>query len=362
MASFSPALPWRRGAAVWQFTRPLRRVVRSYVVGRVVKAVVTIFVVTSFTFVLLRLLPQNPVTIYMQQLIYQQGMTYPEAEAAASALLGIDLHEPLYLQYISYLKHLLHGDLGTSYLSRGTPVSAIILRFLPWTLFSVGTALLVSFVLGIGLGTLIAYYRESWIDHLLSAVASLFTAIPDYLLAIMLVVFLGVQTNILPIAAMRGSMSPNVKVGFTWQFIKDVLFHAALPIATYVLTTIGGWMLAMKSSTVATLEEDYVTVARAKGLPDHRISLAYVGRNAILPLVSQFAISLGFVVGGAALIERIFVYQGIGNVLGQSVAQRDYPVMQGVFLVITAAVVFANLVADLLYGLIDPRIRLSGQR
>jgi peptide/nickel transport system permease protein len=176
----------------------------------------------------------------------------------------------------------------------------------------------------------------------------------------MLVVFLGVQSGLLPIAAMRGSMSPGVQPNFSLEFVLDALFHAALPIATYFVTTIGVWMLTMKSSTVAALEEDYVTVARARGLPDSRITTAYVGRNAILPLFTQLTIAAGFIVGGSALIEYVFVYQGIGYVLFSSINQRDYTVMQGVFLTITFTVIFANLLADFLYGRLDPRIRLTG--
>jgi peptide/nickel transport system permease protein len=133
-----------------------------------------------------------------------------------------------------------------------------------------------------------------------------------------------------------------------------------MPVATYVLTTMGGWMLTMKSSTIATLDEDYVTAARARGLPDRRIMTAYVGRNAMLPLVTQLAISVGFIVGGSALIENIFVYQGIGKLLIDSINQRDYPVMQAVFLIITIAVILANFLTDLLYSWLDPRIRTSG--
>ena len=148
-------------------------------------------------------------------------------------------------------------------------------------------------------------------------------------------------------------------MGFMLKFIGDVLYHAILPVTFYVLTTVGSWMLAMKSSTVATLEEDYVTVARARGLPDSRIMTSYVGRNASLPLFTQLAISIGFVVGGSVLIESIFVYQGIGQQLLKAINQRDYPVMQGIFLIIVVSVTFANLLADLLYSRLDPRIRIG---
>ena len=150
--------------------------------------------------------------------------------------------------------------------------------------------------------------------------------------------------------------------GFNLAFIKDIFFHAALPITVYVLTTVGTWALAMKSSTVATLGEDYVTVAKARGLTERRIMTGYVGRNASLPLFTSLAISIGFIVGGSILIEFIFVYQGVGQLLLSSIQSRDYPVMQGIFLIITIAVILANLLADFLYSRLDPRVRVTGSR
>jgi peptide/nickel transport system permease protein len=160
---------------------------------------------------------------------------------------------------------------------------------------------------------------------------------------------------------MRGSLSAGIKPGFTLAFFADVLKHVAVPAVVYVLSTLGAWILAMRSSTLSTLGEDYVTVARARGLPDGRIMRAYVGRNASLPLVTGLAISLGFVVSGSILIEQIFVYQGIGLLLGQAIARRDYPVMQGILLVTTIAVLLSTTLADLLYGWLDPRIRVAGK-
>ncbi len=339
----------------------IRRLAANYLFRRFLKALFTIFLVTTLTFFIVRLMPSSPVDVFIDQLITQYGMTYEEAQNQAAALFSIDLDKPLYLQYLDYMANLLHGDLGVSLVSTGVPVTAIIAKFLPWTLFSVGTGLLISFTLGVLLGMLMAYRRESVLDHVLSAIASLLSSVPNYLIGIMLIVFLGVQLDILPIQKMRGSMSPGVQPELSFAFVKDILFHAALPIVTYVITTIGGWMLTMKSSTISTLEEDYVTVARARGLSDRRIALAYVGRNASLPLFTQLTIAIGFVVGGAILIEFIFVYQGIGLILLNSINQRDYTLMQGVFLIITIAVVFSNLLADFLYSKLDPRISLTGR-
>jgi len=205
-----------------------------------------------------------------------------------------------------------------------------------------------------------AYRRESVLDHVLSILSSIFHSVPNYIIGILLIVVLGIQLHVIDIASLRGSYSPGVTPAVSIPFFLDALRHAALPIATYVLTTVGSWMLTMKSSTSARLNEDYVTVARARGLGDWRIMSSYVGRNAIIPLVTQLAIAAGFVIGGSILIEVLFVYQGVGWLLNSAIAQRDYTVMQGVFLFITIAVIVANLLADLLYGRIDPRVRIEG--
>lgn len=339
--------------------RGLRRVLNNFYVRRLAKALFTVWVVSTIIFFLIRLLPGNPIEQYIARLIETQGMDYENARMQAAALFAIDLDAPLWKQYLDYLLNLLSGNLGVSITSPGTTVTSIIARFLPWTIFSVGVGLILSFTIGILLGLMMAYRREGLLDHTLTIFASVVSSVPNYLLGILLVVWLGVQWKVLPIAQMRGTMSPGVTPSFTFAFLYDALFHAFLPILTYVLTTVGTWMLSMKGSTIGTLGEDFVTVARARGLKDWRITTAYVGRNAALPLFTQLTIAIGFVVGGSFLIETIFQYQGIGYVLSNAIAQRDYPVMQGVFLIITMSVIFANLLADFLYGWLDPRIKIG---
>jgi len=334
---------------------------RNYYLARCAKAAITVFIVTTISFFVVHLMPGSPVEVYIYTLMAQYGVSYETAQNQAAALFAVNVNEPLYLQYFDYLGALLHGNLGNSLLSPGTSVASVMLEYMPWTLFSVGAALFISFVLGIVLGMLMAFRRESVLDHVLSFLGSLFHSVPNYILGIMLVVILGIQLNLIDIASMRGSFSPGVKPGVNVHFFLDALYHAALPVLTYVLTTVGSWMLLMKSNTTSTLGEDYVTVARARGLGDWRIMTAYVGRNAVIPLVAQVAVAAGFAVGGSILIETLFVYQGIGWVLNSSIAQRDYTVMQGIFLVITVSVVVANLLADLLYGKIDPRVRVQGE-
>lgn len=338
----------------------LRRLSRNYILQRLVKSVAVIFVVTTLTFFLVRLMPGNPLDIYINALL-SQGIPLADAQAQAAAIYHVDLNKPVLQQYAEYLFGVFHGDFGTSITAVGTPVSKLIVQFLPWTLFVVMVSLVISFSLGLFLGMLMAYKRETWFDHLLSAFASIMSSIPNYLVGMLILVYLGVRWKLVDTAAIRGSHSPDVRPGFTLTFFLDAVYHASLPIMTYVLTTIGHWMLVMKSSTLSTLGEDYVTVARARGLTDGRITLAYVGRNAVLPLFTQLALSIGAVVGGSILIETIFTYQGIGAQLSLAMVSRDYPVMQGVFIIITASVVTANLLADLLYSRLDPRIRVQGR-
>ena len=326
------------------------------------KALLTVWVTTTVTFFLIRLMPGNPVELKIDELLQTANgaLTYEDAKAIASGLFAIDLNAPLHEQYLSFIGSLLHGDLGNSFLSSGTSVTSIILAVLPWTLFSVGSGLLLSFAVGIGLGLLAAYRRNSLLDHVVSTGGSMISSIPNYLIALLLIVFVGVQFRLINFTAMRGAYSSGIAPGFTPAFVGDIFFHAALPITIYFLTQIGHWILSMRSATLSALEEDYVTAARARGLSDGRIRTAYVGRNAVLPLVTQLAISVGFIVGGAAIIEQIFAYQGVGLRLLAAVTQRDYPVIQGVVLLTTIAVVTANLAADLLYSKLDPRIGRAG--
>ncbi|HEY1293144.1 MAG TPA: ABC transporter permease [Chloroflexota bacterium] len=360
MSSVATAAPRHAGLRVpLALVHASSAVYSSYVVRRVLKALLTIFLITTMTFFLVRLLPGNPVETYINTQIGQYGMSYADAANQAAGLFSFNPNEPLIQQYWEYLQSLSHGDLGRPLLSPGATVGDLIKTYLPWTLFSVGLGLMISFTLGIGLGMLIAYKREGPFDHVLTAIGSILYSVPNYLLAIMIVVFLGVQLGWLPITNMRGAYSPGVTPALSVDFARDALFHASLPITVYVLSTIGSWMLIMKSSTLATLDEDYVTAARARGLKDGRITTGYVGRNAVLPLFTQLAIAAGFIVGGSLLIEPLFQYQGIGWILKNAVNQRDYPVMQGIFLVVTVSVVMANLLADLLYGRLDPRIRIA---
>jgi peptide/nickel transport system permease protein len=332
----------------------------GYLARRVLRALITVFFVTTFIFFLVRLLPGNPVEVYINQQMTQYGYSYDEARNQALSLFAIDTDKPMALQYLDYMQNLAQGNLGMSITSPGTTVGEIILARVWWTIFSVGTALLLAFSGGVLLGMLMAYKRGTWIDSLLTALASIGSSIPNFIGALLIIIFFAIRLEWIPFTDMRGSLSSGQQVELSWAFVKDAFYHAALPILVYFITSVGGWMLLMKSSTISALEEDFVTAARARGIHEVRIALFYVGRNAILPLFTQLAIAIGFVVGGSLLIEPIFAYEGIGNELWRAIQTRDYPLLQGIFLVVTISVVVANLIADLLYSRLDPRIRTGG--
>jgi len=337
----------------------LRRLRSNYTFNVLMQGLVTIWAVTTFTFFLIRLMPGNPVQVKIDQLMNTQNVTYEQALAIAAGLFEFDPNEPVIQQYVNYLGKLLTGDLGVSITSAGTPVLDQILRFLPWTLFCVGLSLVISFTFGIILGLLMAFNRGSFLDNVLTGFASVTAGLPDYIVALLILLIFGVQLQWFQVGEFRGGVNPNIAPGFTLDYIGSVLKHAFLPVLVYVLGSIGSWMLAMKSSTISTLGEDYITVAQARGLSERRVLTAYVGRNAMLPLLTRLAISVGFVVSGAVVIEEFFQYPGLGRALYRAIASRDYTTMQGVFLVVTSAVVLANIASDLVLGWLDPRVRVG---
>ncbi|GIG68158.1 ABC transporter permease [Phytomonospora endophytica] len=334
------------------------RVWRAYAFRRFRRAVLVVFIVTNAGFFLMRAMPGDPVDVLAGQ-ISQRGVSPVEARALAIQSLAFDPDAPIWKQWWEYFSGLATGDMGTSVTQVGVPVSDVILKVLPWTLFSVGAGVTIAITLGLLLGMLMAYRRNSRVDHALSLIASVMGAIPNYLIAIALVTLGSTVFGVIDFLKMRGRYSQGVEIGFNLEFIGDALYHGILPIATYTLATVGTWMLVMKAATTEVLGDDYVTVARARGLTDKRIALTYVGRNAVLPLVPQVAIALATVIGGAILVEQVLAYEGLGLLTLESVNNRDYFVLQGVLVIGTSVVVFTNWIADLVYGRLDPRVRVS---
>lgn len=328
-----------------------------WIVKRALLAALTIYTVVTITFFLIRLMPGNIVDMLVLTYVRDYGMSREDAEAAVSLLLDIELGKPLWEQYVDYITGLLRGDFGRTMISSATvPVIDPIIKALPWTIFLLSLAMTISFAMGVGLGMLMAYKRGGVFDSVASTFASISYAVPNYIMALFLLYILALNLKIFPA---RGSYDVSISPGFNLPFISSVLYHAILPIMTYVVTSVGGWMLAMRSSTIRVLGEDYVVAAEARGLRSRRVATTYVGRNAILPLFTSFAISLGYMFGGSTLIETWFAYSGIGMVMGLAMSYRDYPLIQGCFILIVTAVIVSNFIADVLYSKLDPRIRLG---
>lgn len=337
----------------------VQKIARNYTLRTIIQSFITIWAVLTFTFFLIRLMPGNAVDVYTDRLINQENISYEEAHARAASIFKFDADASSLEQYADYMSDLVQLDLGESITSTGTRVSGLIRRFLPWTVFAVGLGLLISFILGVFIGLIMAYNRNSFIDHSFSLFASILGAVPNYIWGLLILIVFGVQLEWFAIGELRGTYSDDVQPGFNFQFIASVLTHAILPVIVYVVGALGGWVLTMRNSTVSVLSEDYVNVARARGLPSSRIVTAYVGRNASLPMFTLLAINIGFVLGGSIIIEELLQYRGLGSLLARSIAERDYTAMQGVFLVITISVVLSNLGADLLYSRLDPRVRVG---
>jgi len=331
--------------------------VSKYFLIRVVKTVTVVFLTTTVTFFLLRLMPSSPVDILIEQFI-AQGYSYREARDAVASLFSLDLDKPLLNQYFEFLWNIIHFDFGKSFISTGTPVLNMITEFLPYTLFILSTSMLTSFMVGILVGMFAAYRRGSLFDNMVTSFASFMSAVPNYVIGILFLYFLGARLQLFP---MGGAYPPGVTPGWNLDFILGLLKHAQLPFLTYVFTSVGGWILQMKSSTLSTLGEDYVTAAKARGLKENRIVTAYVGRNAILPLFTSLTIQIGFLFGGSVLIETVFNYRGMGRLLWSSIGTRDYPVIQACFFFITISTVVSNFLADILYSILDPRIKEVGR-
>jgi peptide/nickel transport system permease protein len=314
------------------------------------------WVALTVNFLLPQLIPGNPVDDLLTKMS-QAGPVPPGEQQVLNRLLGLGSGD-IFQKYWQYVDGVAHLRLGLSISNFPTPVSAEIGSAIYWTLVLVGTATVISFLLGIALGTLAGWKRGSRLEAIIPS-TTLLTAMPYFWLALILVfVFATNVWHIFP-AGQGYNTNSFINVGWNFTFIGSAIQHAILPASTIVISSVGGWLLGMRNMMVSTLSDDYVIAAEAKGLKPRRVMIGYAARNAVLPSISGFAISLGFVVSGAIAMEYVFSYPGIGFQLVNAVGNDDFPLMQGIFLVITFAVLGANLIVDLLYGFVDPRTRLS---
>jgi peptide/nickel transport system permease protein len=314
---------------------------------------IALWAAVTFNFIIPRLMPGDPAEAYIAKLQTQQ-ITRGQIDAIRAEF-GVNPNVPIWKQYFDYLSGLLHGNLGIATSQFPSQVTDILRESLPWTIGLVGVSLILSSLIGTLIGMLIAWRRGSWYDTVVPPILTFLSAVPYFWMALGLIYVFGVNLNWFPTDSGYDVFSVNP--GWNSDFIGSVVQHAILPVITLVIGSLAGWVLTMRNTMIATLSEDYVLMAQAKGLSERRVMIHYAARNAILPSVTSFSISLGLVVSGALLTEIVFNYPGIGFALYKGVQGDDYALVEGCFLMIALAVLIANFLSDLVYSFLDPRVR-----
>ncbi|GKX29728.1 peptide ABC transporter permease [Vallitalea longa] len=320
---------------------------------KILISLITVFISLIVMFLVIQNMPGDPVDMMAQDIVKNEHLEYELAYQRAKSILNYDPDEPLVNRFSKYVKGIVTGNLGTS-MSYKKDVIDIVMGALPWTLLVVSISLLLSFIIGVLLGIYIAWKRKKGLNTALIIYQSIFGAIPNYVVGYLLVIVFAVTLGWLP---SRGPYSSNVTPGFNGAFIGDMLKHAILPVLAYFTTTVAGWIISMKANSLSVLGEDYITYAQVRGLPRRRILIKYLGKNAMLPMITILAVNFGLMFGGSPLIENLFLYPGVGYYLNIAIARRDFPLMQGMFLMIIIMVVLSSFIAELLYKILNPRLR-----
>jgi peptide/nickel transport system permease protein len=324
-----------------------------YVLRKLVLFVVTLWAAVTLNFLLPRLMPGSPVDAALAKLA-QGGRPVTEAQRRAIEIQLGSPHGSLFSQYVDYLGNVARLRFGTSFSFPNETVAHTIRTALPWTLLLVGVTTIVAFVIGTLLGVYAGWRRGTKADATVTVGATLFAAFPPFWFGLLLLYVLAFRMNAFPI---KGGYSPGLTPEATVSFVGNAITHSVLPAVTLAITSLSGWVFGMRNNMINTLGEDYVTFAEANGLRRRTIAVMYAARNALLPNVTAFGLSLGAVVGGSVLVEGVFSYPGLGNLLYLAVSNHDYPLMQALFLVISVSMLVAIFVVDLLYARLDPRVR-----
>jgi len=318
---------------------------------RIIEYAITIWVIITLNFLLPRLIPGDPFLVLSSQEAEDEEIILSEEQRQyLFEYYGLD--QPIHKQYFVYMGELLRGNLGFS-LYYKQPVSEIIISRLPWTVFMVISAVVLSTLIGTIIGCISAWYREKWVDKSLFLFMIIFSEIPSFLIGLILLFVFAAGLGLFPLA---GAVTHFADFQSGWSRIWDVIHHAILPVTALTISHLGGTYLLGRNSMTTVLEKDYLRTAWAKGLSQSRIIFRHALKNALLPIVTRVFISLGSLVGGAILVENVFSYPGLGTLMRQSVRVHDYPVIQGIFLVVTILVLLANFLADLVYKKLDPRV------
>jgi peptide/nickel transport system permease protein len=319
-----------------------------YITRRLGLFVITLWAALTVNFAIPRVLPGNEATAVLATF---RGVN-PAALHALEIEFGVNVHQNLLVTYLEYLRNSFTGNFGLT--AQRVPVTTEILSKLPWTLGLVGVTTVLAFAIGTLVGVLSAWFRGGRLDGVLPPVLFIASSVPVFFVALLLILIFAVSLNWLPLG---GNVSLGATASFSLGYIGDVIQHAILPAVSLVIVTAGLWIFSMRNNMITTLAEDYVKMARAKGLPTWRIMFDYSARNAILPNLTGFAMQLGLVLGGAILVEYTFSYPGLGYLFYTSTTDHDLPLMQGLFLFYTLAVLICVLLADLATAVLDPRTR-----
>jgi peptide/nickel transport system permease protein len=315
--------------------------------------IVTLWAALTINFALPRLMPGTAVEAMMARF---RGQVNPQALRVMEVAFGTNSHESVWNDYIAYMWNMVRGRFGTSVLFFPTPVSDVLKSALPWTLGLVGVTTIIAFVIGTGLGMLAASRRRGLVDSIILPISVITVAFPYFWVGLLFIYIFSTKLGVFP-SGFGYNVLSGESITFSWAFVGSVIDHAVLPGLSIIVTSVGGWLLLMRNNMLGSLTEDYVRMAYAKGLTKRRVMMAYAGRNAILPSVTGFALAVGFVISGALLVEIVFNYPGLGYLLYQAVTSKDYPLMQAIFLLITVAVLFSAVLADVVNAIIDPRVR-----
>jgi peptide/nickel transport system permease protein len=324
----------------------------SFILRRLGFYAVAAWVALTVNFFIPRAMPGNAVQSIMSKFPNLQ----PSATQALEAMLGVGHPGSIWHQYGSYLVDVFHLNFGTDVSQYPAAVSTLLGETIPWTLTLVGSATVIAFLVGTALGIVAGWRHGGALDRVLPGLMFL-QAIPYFFFALILIELFALKLHVFPIGQ---GYAEGLVPGWQWSFISSAVYHSLLPALTIVLTSIAGWMLQMRNVMITTVGEDYVIAAQAKGLSNRRVVFTYAARNALLPQLQGFGLALGFVVSGALIMEIVFSYPGIGLLLLNAVTSHDFPLMQAIFLVITFAVLVANLIVDIIIVLADPRAR-SGE-
>ncbi|HEX6510131.1 MAG TPA: ABC transporter permease [Chloroflexota bacterium] len=323
----------------------------AVIIRRLEFFIFTLWAALTLNFILPRLMPGDPAATMMAR---YKGRLNPASLHALQAAFGLRTNQNIFQQYVSYLNNMVHLQFGTSISYFPDSVSHVVLQALPWTLALAGLTTVISFVLGTFIGMVVAWRRGKTVDGVVTPLFVILSAVPYFWLGLISIYIFSVSHAILPLGF---GYDEGSTIQLSPGFLHQVLLHAILPAGTIIVTSIGGWILTMRNNMLGTISEDYVRMARAKGLSPLRTMVLYAGRNAILPNLTGFALALGFVVSGLLLTEIVFSYPGVGYLFLQAVDNEDFPLMQALFLFVTVAVLVAVLLADVANALLDPRTR-----